>query len=660
MDTQDKPNFLWISNHDSSAWNYGCYGDQYADTPNIDRLAAEGVRYTNAFTAGPICSPSRTGIYTGMHPTTLGTHHHRSAIIRPEGVELLNAMLANAGYACTEPDGDINLYVSKDEREQYYNAEDFLENRPEDKPFFMYYKLSSSHASVFKLTPEDARNKRSEMLEDEELHDPNEVPVPSFVPDTPLFRERMALFYDALTNVDKQVGEILNELETQGLSDDTIVVFWGDHGAGYPRGKIHAYDDGLRIPLIMRFPQKYRHLSSADPGATVDELVMHMDLCATTLHLAGIPVAEHIQSRSLCGPNRDEAREFVCSARDRLDNNPEMIRTIRTEKYRYIRNFLPHQPYASFYPDGGFFAVVLEEGTPERDFWETSCLPGEQKIHDPDGVFLMLGPPVMIQQNGLPEHYRQFQIWQDHKPAEELYDIKKDPEEVHNLADDSAFCDVKDELRQKLFGWMIETRDLGLIDEAEIVARAAQYNGVSHEVGVHCNNLERILETADLARMGEDAKEELANRLSDPDSAVRFWAVTGLCSLGVERTMIERLSALLDDPSISVSLAAGDYLVRAGEGALALPAFARALASDILWARIRAGAYLSYRSREELQPMKPLIPALEQAMNKPEMFGPEHDSHIETNIYNGMLNGQRDGIGRVWVLERVIRRIELA
>ena len=581
MDTQDKPNFLWISNHDSSAWNYGCYGDQYADTPNIDRLATEGVRYTNAFTAGPICSPSRTGIYTGMHPTTLGTHHHRSAIIRPEGVELLNAMLANAGYACTEPDGDINLYLSKDEPEQYYNAEDFWENRPEDKPFFMYYKLSSSHASVFKLTPEDARKKRSEMLEDEELHDPNEVPVPSFVPDTPLFRERMALFYDALTNVDKQVGEILNELERQGLSDDTIVVFWADHGTGYPRGKIHAYDDGLRIPLIMRFPQKYQHLAPADPGATVDELVMHMDLCATTLQLAGIPVAEHIQSRSLCGPNRDEAREFVCSARDRLDNNPEMIRTIRTEKYRYIRNFLPHQPYASFYPDGGFFAAVPEEGTPERDFWETSCLPGEQKIHDPDGVFLILGPPVMIKQNGLPEHYRQFQIWQDHKPAEELYDIKKDPEEVHNLADDSAFCDVKDELRQKLFGWMIETRDLGL-------------------------------------------------------------------------------SALLDDPSISVSLAAGDYLVRAGEGALALPAFARALASDILWARIRAGAYLSYRSREELQPMKPLIPALEQAMNKQEMFGPEHDSHIETNIYNGMLNGQRDGIGRVWVLERVIRRIELA
>ncbi len=660
MSNQDRPNFLWISNHDSSAWNYGCYGDQYADTPNIDRLAAEGVRYTNAFTAGPICSPSRTSIYTGMHPTTLGTHHHRSKVIRPTGVELLNTMLTNAGYACTEPDNDINLYVSKEEREQYYSSDDFWEKRPEDKPFFLYYKQTNSHASVFKMTPENARNVRSSLLSDDELHDPSDVPVPSFVPDTPLFRERMALFYDALTNVDTQVGAFLDELEAQGHLEDTIVVFWGDHGAGYPRGKIHAYDDGLNIPLIMRFPEEYQHLAPAEPGSVVDELVLHLDLCATTLQMAGIPVPDHIQSRNLCGPNRDEPRDFVCSARDRLDNNPEVIRTIRTKKYRYMRNFLPHQPYASFYPDGGFFTPAPEEGTAERDFWETSCLPGKQKAHDPDGVFLMLGPPVMIQQNGLPEHYQQFQIWQDHKPPEELYDIEKDPEEVNNLADDPAFSDVKEELRQKLFGWMIETCDLGLIDEPEIAARAEQYSGVSHAVGVHCDNYERILETADLARMGEEKKEELVQRLGDPDSVVRFWAVTGLCSLGAEHTMTEKLSPLLDEPSISVSMAAGDYLVRADEGALALPAFERALASDFLWARLRAGAYLSYRSREELQPMKPLILALEQAINKEEVCGPEHNAQVERNNYIGRLGGQRDGIVKEWVLERVIKRIALA
>jgi len=657
---KNRPNFLWISTHDTSAHNYGCCGDTYSRTPNVDRLAAEGVRYTRAFTAGPICSPSRTSVYTGMHPTTLGTHHHRSSVIRPEGVELLPKMLMDAGYACTEPDGDINLYVSREEFEQYYRSGDFWEKRPDDKPFFAYLKLGDSHASVFKLTPHQARKQRSALLRDDELHDPEDVPVPSFVPDTPLFRERMALFYDALTNVDKQVGQILSKLEEEGLAEDTIVVFWADHGTGYPRGKIHAYDDGLRIPLIMRFPEKYQHLAPGRPGSTVDDPVMHMDLAATTLRLAGIPIPDHFQSRVLCGPDRDAPREFVCSARDRLDNNPEVIRTIRTQRYRYIRNFLPHQPYASFYPDGGFFATVPEERTPERDFWETSCLPGKEKIHDPDGVFLMLGPPVVINQNGLPEHCRQFQIWQDHKPFEELYDLEKDPEEINNLADDPALSDVKDELRGKLFAWMIETRDLGLLDEAEIVARAAQYNGVSHEVGRHCGNFGRILETADLPRLGDEGRTELLNRLDGPDSAVRFWAVTGLCSLGVENTMVGRLSPLLDDPSISVSLAAADYLVRAGEGALALPAFARALASDILWARMRAGAYLSYRSREQLRPMKPLIPVLQAAIENQELFGPDHDPHIRTNQFAGMLNAQRGVIGRQWVLERVMKRIELA
>jgi N-sulfoglucosamine sulfohydrolase len=658
--TQDKPNFLWISNHDSSAWNYGCYGDRFADTPNIDRLAAEGVRYTNAFTAGPICSPSRTSIYTGMHPTTLGTHHHRSAILRPPGVELLNKMLADSGYTCTEPDGDINLYVSREEHNQYLSPSEFWESRPEGKPFFLYHKLGSSHASVFKLTPDEARTQRSALLEDDELHDPKDVPVPSFVPDTPLFRERMALFYDALTNVDKQVGEILERLESEGERENTVVVFWGDHGTGYPRGKIHAYDDGLRIPLIIRFPEKYQHLAPKSPGATVDDLVLHMDLCATTLHLAGVPVPYHLHSQKLCGSERDEPRDFVCGARDRLDNSPEMIRTIRTKQYRYTRNFLPHQPYASFYPDGGFFASIPTEGTKERDFWETSCLPGEQKIHDPDGVFLMYGPPVMIREQGLPGRYQEYPVWQERKPVEELYDTQNDPEAIRNLADDPTFDEVKEALREKLFGWMIETEDLGLIEETEIVLRAAGYDGVSREVGVQCDNFARILETADLARLGEPGRKALMGRLDDPDSAVRYWAVTGLSTFDFDNKAIERLKPLLDDESISVCLAAADYLTRAGEGSTAITAFARGLESDILWARLRAGAYLSYCTREQLRPMKPLISILRKATGNQRMFGPTHIPYIETNQFTGMLDAQRDVITKQWVLERVIRRIDLS
>jgi hypothetical protein len=232
---------------------------------------------------------------------------------------------------------------------------------------------------------------------------------------------------------------------------------------------------------------------------------------------------------------------------------------------------------------------------------------------------------------------------------------------------------IADELRQKLFDWMAETRDIGMLDEPEIVARAAQYGGVSYEVGLQCKNFERIIETADLPRLGEEGKAELIARLNDPDSAVRFWAVTGLTVLAEgPRSRRERATCspvapqlrlvkpLLDDPSISVALAAGDYLVRAGEGAAAIPAFVRGLESEILWARIRAGAYLSYRSPEELAPMKPLLPALQAAIDDQRLFGPEHNPHIETNVFNGMLNGQRDVIARRWVLERVMKRIELA
>ncbi|MDP7251868.1 MAG: sulfatase-like hydrolase/transferase [Planctomycetota bacterium] len=655
-----RPSFLWINTHDLCASHLGCYGDDYATTPNLDRLAAEGIRYINAFTAGPICSPSRTSIFTGMHPTTLGTHHHRSFAIRPEHVRLLPQYLMDAGYISTHINTDINSYIPQDEWAEYLRPDDLWEKRPKDKPFFAVFSFSESHASAFKMTPDEVRKKRSNLLREEELHDPADAPVPSFIPDVPLFRERMALFYDTVTQVDYRVGEVLTKLEEHGLADDTIVFFWADHGSGYPRAKTHVYDDGLRIPLIVKFPKRYQHLAPHPPGSTVDDLVMHMDMGASLLSLAGLSCPEHFQGRAFLGQQKDEPRDYVCSARDRLDNCNEVIRTVRTPKYRYIRNFLPHRPYASFYPDGGFFSEVPSEGTPERDFWETSCLPGVQKIHDPDGVFLKLGPPVMVGHHGFPESYRRFPIWQDSKPHEELYNLENDPEEVHNLADDPDHQPIKEQLRSQLFDWMLETRDLGLIDETEIVVRAAEYGGVNQEVGNHCNNLERILATADLARLGEQGKQELIERLDDPDSAVRYWAVTGLLSFELDSDITKRLESLFEDPSISVSLTAADALIRNGQSAMTIPALRRALASGILWARLRAASNLSYCTREQLRPMKPLLPALRAALENETCLGPEHSPHIESMVASHMFDAQRDQIANGWVIDRVIRRIELA
>ena len=646
----ERPNFVWINTHDVSARNLGCYGDDYATTPHLDKLSEEGVRYANAFACGPICSPARTSIFTGMHQTTVGTHHHRSFARRPDFVQMLPHYLLAAGYNCSAINTDLNTGIDPDEWAAYQSNEALLE-RANEKPFFAVYSLGESHASVFKLTPEQAREQRSSLLTDEELHDPANAPLPVFMPDTPLARERTALFYDGLMQVDRHVGEVIENLVSAGVLDNTIVFFWSDHGTGFPRGKTHVYEDGLRVPLIIRFPDKYQHLAPGPPGTVVDDLVMTMDMGASVLSMMDVQIPKHFQGRAFLGKQKEPHRNYVCGARDRLDNCNEVIRTIRSKKYRYIRNFLPHRPYASFWPDGGFFATPPEKGTPEHDFWDTSCLPGEQKVHDPDGVFLL---PI-------PEAYSEYLIWQAKKPFEELYDVENDPEEIANLADDPEYSDLKDQLRTQLFAWMIETRDLGLIDETEMIVRATGYDGVNYEVGAHCENYAHILATADFPRLGETGRAKLMDRLDDPDSAVRYWAITGLMSYEVEDTVLQKIGPLVQDESLSVSLAAADLLCQNNHTAGAMPALERALQSDLLWTRFRAGANLSFYRRDILAQMKALIPALQAALDNPVCYGPfEPDWDALIPPVQTMYRAQKNAIVDEWVLQRVIKRIELA
>ena len=563
---------------------------------------------------------------------------------------MLPHYLLAAGYNCSAINTDLNTDIDPDEWAAY-QSNDALLQQADEKPFFAVHSFRESHASVFKLTPEQAREERASLLKDEELHDPDNAPLPVFVPDTPLARERTALFYDGLMQVDRHVGKVIENLVSAGVLDNTIVFFWSDHGTGFPRGKTHVYEDGLRVPLIIRFPEQYQHLAPRPPGTVVEDLVMTMDMGASVLSMMDVQIPKHFQGQAFLGNQKEPYRDYVCGARDRLDNCNEVIRTIRSEKYRYIRNFLPHRPYASFWPDGGFFETPPEKGTPEHDFWDTSCLPGELKVHDPDGVFLM---PI-------PEAYSAYLIWQAKKPFEELYDVENDPEEIANLADDPEYSDLKDQMRTQLFEWMIETRDLGLIDETEMIVRATEYDGVNYEVGAHCENYAHILETADFPRLGEAGRAGLIDRLDDPDSAVRYWAITGLMSYEVEDTVLQKIGPLVQDESISVSLAAADLLCQNDHTEGVMPALERALQSDLLWARFRAGANLSFYNREILAQMKALIPALQAALDNPVCYGP-FESAWDALIppVQTMYRAQKNTIVDEWVLQRVIKRIELA
>ena len=328
-------NVLWISCEDTSP-DLGCYGDEYAHTPNLDRLAAQGRRYTNAFVPYPVCAPTRSSIITGMYPSTIGSMHMRTGMkgyqcVPPPEVRCFTEYLRGAGYFCTNQ-----------RKTDYQFAAPFTawdkgrdwRSRPEGMPFFCVINLTVSHES---------RNwpRKGEKL----VHDPDKAPVPPYYPDTPIVRQNLARYYDNVTKMDAQAGKILEQLESDGLADNTVVLFWSDHGRGLPRHKRWIYDSGIHVPLIVRWP------GTIQPGETCDDLVCLVDLGPTVLSLAGVTVPPHVQGRPFLGGQKAEPRAFIVAARERMDkSSDDHIRCVRDKRHKYIRNFMPHKPYAQPIP----------------------------------------------------------------------------------------------------------------------------------------------------------------------------------------------------------------------------------------------------------------------------------------------------------------------
>ncbi|HEX5105036.1 MAG TPA: sulfatase, partial [Pirellulaceae bacterium] len=308
----ERPNILWISLEDISP-NLGCYGDEYAVTPNIDRLAAEGCRYTQAFSHAGVCAPTRSGIITGMYPTSIGTHYMRCKGVPPSHVKCFTEYLRSRGYYCTNDNKtdynfDSPLTAWDDNRKGAH-----WRNRPsKETPFFCVINLTTTHESQIRL-PEAQLENRRKTLSADELHDPAKAPLPPYYPDTPVVRRDVANYYDNLTWTDREVGRILKQLADDGLADSTIVFFWGDHGWGMPRGKRWIYDSGIRVPLVVRWPGQLQ------PGSASDELVAFVDLAPTMLSLAGAPIPKHLQGQAFLGEQKAPPREYIYAARDRMD-----------------------------------------------------------------------------------------------------------------------------------------------------------------------------------------------------------------------------------------------------------------------------------------------------------------------------------------------------
>ncbi len=584
----DRPNIVWISLEDITPM-MGAYGDEYARTPVFDGLAAEGIRYEKAYSVSPVCSPSRSSVITGMYPNSLGSMHHRSNTRPPAFSKMLPNVLREAGYY-TANNSKRDYNMGGDDWHDSSSEAHWRNRREQDQPFFAVFNLGECHSSITKIPEDQVVEARLSRLKPEDFHDPTEAPIPPYHPDVPQFRRAWARYYDAVTQVDYRAGDLIDQLKEDGLWEDTIVFVWSDHGVGMPRGKHTAWEQGLHVPLIARFPKKYQQLAPADPGSVIDGLVTLMDLGPSALSLAGIDPPAHMHGRPLFSKRKGdgEYRDYVFAMRDRLDTRSEMVRTVRDQRYRYQRNFYPQLPFKPF-EDYEFDAVVVRH-------WVELARQGK-----------LTGPQEMLAMR--------------FKPIEELYDSADDPHMVRNVAGDPEYAEVLQRMRGRLSEWMLETRDLGVLDETEMLERE---KGAASpwDLGQTLENYERILDTANLQLEGQTAIPELISRTQDPDSAVRFWAALGLAVAGqfggaeAVSSVAPALEAALEDESVSVRLTAAEGLFNLGRYEKGLPILIEALDHPSVDAQIRAGCILDSQPPNANQELQPAIGPLQRTVDR--------------------------------------------
>ncbi|MGE3313964.1 MAG: sulfatase-like hydrolase/transferase [Planctomycetaceae bacterium] len=495
-----RPNILWITCEDMSP-HLGCYGDRKAITPNLDKLAATGARYVNAFSVAGVCAPSRSCLITGMYPTSIGSEHMRSKAVLPALIKCFPQYLREAGYYCTnDSKTDYNFDHSPESWDESSPRAHWRKRKP-GQPFFSVVNITCTHESQIR-TEEPEFLKLTADLKPEQRQDPAKMELPPYYPDTPVVRRDWARYFELVTEMDRRAGEILKELEADGLTSNTIVFFFSDHGVGLPRAKRWLYDSGIRVPLIIRWPGQIK------PETVSQRLVSFVDFGPTVLSLAGVKVPEHLQGKAFLGDQAGEPRTYIHAARDRMDERYDVIRAVRDVRYKYIRNYEPQRPYAQF-------LTYAEVGPTMKEFRRLS--EGGQ-LNDQTKLFM-----------------------RNRKPPEELYDLESDPHEIHNLARLPKYQDILDRMQKAHVEWMQQTIDTGLLPEPEMVSRAGK-EGI-YAVARKADNplpLDRIHEVATFRVRGSAGIDKLVAALQDPDAAVRFWAVQRIGALDDDRPVRSR------------------------------------------------------------------------------------------------------------------------
>ncbi|MFY0653553.1 MAG: sulfatase-like hydrolase/transferase [Cyclobacteriaceae bacterium] len=551
----DKPNVLWIVSEDNSPF-LGCYGDDFATTPNLDALAKSGIRYENAFSPAPVCAPTRSSMITGMYANSLGTHQMRSTYPIPEDFKFYPTYLREAGYYCANRSKkDYNTTDQEEAWDESSKKATYM-NRAPGQPFFQIINLGTTHeSSVHKSKPWDSLR-----------HDPELVPIPPYHPQTQDMKHDWAQYYDKLEDLDTQVGEILAELKDEGLEDKTIVFYYSDHGGVIGRSKRFMYESGLRVPFIVSLPEQFQHLATEKMGTTSNRFVNLVDVGPTLLNLLGLTVPENMQGKPFLGENTIP-QKMAYGFRGRMDERFDLVRSARNEEYRYIKNYMPHRIYAQ--------PIEYLWRAPSMRSWEQAYLNDE--LNEKQSAFFQ------------------------EKPAEELYNIADDPHNVNNLADDPEYAEVLKNLRAECQSWQKQILDIGFIPEP-MIERISKELPMYEYVRQGNFPLERIMETAFLAtQRSADHSGEIIARLDDSNPIVRYWALVGCIILADELDVDkDKIKTLATDEEVAVRIVASEVLYGMGEKELALNTLIEVLGSDLLMARTMAVNLLQLMKEDAL------------------------------------------------------------
>lgn len=533
---QKKPNILWITYEDTSPQFIGCYGNKDARTPIMDKLAAEGVRFTNAFSTGTVCSPSRTTLITGVRSYASGTGNHRSNYPVPAFMHGFPYYMQKAGYyTSNNVKTDYNVknldaYV-KDAWNESSNKAGWWDRKP-GQPFFAVFNYMDSHQSRTMTTPYATYVKQvlNELPKADIIGD-NAFEMPPFYNNTPEMRKQFARVYNAIKLTDNKIGELLKRLQRDHLTDSTIIFCYSDHGEGMPRGKTNGINLGYRVPFIAWFPPMYKDLSPWKTGGIVtDELIDFEDMAPTMLSIAGAEIPEYMKGRILIGNKRSATRDHIVISSDRSDNGIDMIRTVTNGRYVYSRNYMPFMPEARY-------IRYMEIGDIKQQMRKD----------------LAAGKLNALQKS----------LFAD-RPAEFLFDIEHDKWETNNLVNDPSVQPVLNKMRKQLDDELLNTRDIMLLPEYELGLISETTTPYEYRLSDANFPVKTIYAAASLSgkRDNGTAKQQI-KLLSDKNKIVRYWAITGLRSQS-EATLKPYKAAIVaamkdDYPLVSITASAIAY-----------------------------------------------------------------------------------------------------